>query len=782
MTVLKNVEAALPGAASKAENSYEFRNKDIPSTYSNKAKSSFHCDLTYEEQGLKYNAVLITPAPGAENALFALRRELKQCGCRYSCHVPKGWVCALRTMGLAKDLLDSKHIKVSFKELYDPFFEKSKTGQIAVETWDKIVSLEEKVQKMDMAHLVEERSFEDEIIKHNLAESDPIVLKKREQFSQKQAERAQAREKIDQLRNSAKILDEKETEAIGNELPDGYYFHPIDDSLMYQPDTKKGQESSPSPLRLCRKIEVIAVTRNDSGKDFERLLEFRDDDGVKKTWILPMELLAGNGDEYRRMLFNIGLDVPLGKNERQRLSIYLQSCKSKNRVRCVPFTGWYKNCFVMPEEVFGSCEMEKVILKVSSQVNPSCNESGTLQHWKDEVASLCRGNSRLLFALSVSLAGPLLYLLGAEPGGFHFCGLTSQGKTTAQIVAASVWGGKNYLQSWRNTINGLEGVAAHHNDGLLVLDEIAQCDPREVGECAYLLANGIGKGRASKEGTAKERASWRLLFLSSGEVGLAHHMASVGKKMKGGQEVRLLEISADADRYGMFETIHGFENGKVFAENLKEKALKYHGTAGKAFLSALVKKLDTIVQVGKALMKDFIVQNLPEGCDSLVGRALNRFALIGVAGEIGVQFGIFPFEKDECLVAAEVCFKSWLEARGGIGSYDERAIISQVKEFFETNGGSRFSPWKSDPEEDKTVNRAGYKKMTDGEVEYYVLPSSFNTEVCRGFDASYVAKVCVKAGLLHLGQDGGFTTVVRLPGSKTTRCYVFSSRVLGGIE
>ncbi|CEK09175.1 DUF927 domain-containing protein [Legionella hackeliae] len=39
----------------------------------------------------------------------------------------------------------------------------------------------------------------------------------------------------------------------------------------------------------------------------------------------------------------------------------------------------------------------------------------------------------------------------------------------------------------------LEGLASLHNDGLLILDELSQMDPREAGEAAYLLANGQGK-------------------------------------------------------------------------------------------------------------------------------------------------------------------------------------------------------------------------------------------------------------------------------------------------
>jgi uncharacterized protein (DUF927 family) len=43
---------------------------------------------------------------------------------------------------------------------------------------------------------------------------------------------------------------------------------------------------------------------------------------------------------------------------------------------------------------------------------------------------------------------------------------------------------------------------------LLILDELSQMDAREAGEAAYLLANGRGKARASRMGTARQSASW----------------------------------------------------------------------------------------------------------------------------------------------------------------------------------------------------------------------------------------------------------------------------------
>lgn len=166
-----------------------------------------------------------------------------------------------------------------------------------------------------------------------------------------------------------------------------------------------------------------------------------------------------------------------------------------------------------------------------------------LDEWKENVARLCIGNTRLLFAVSAGFAAPLLAPLGKEGGGFHFWDENSKGKTSLLIAAGSTTGGggKNgYIRRWRATINGLEATAVSHNDILLCLDELAEVDPRKVGETAYMLANGQAKLRMQKNISLGRSAEWLTLFLSSGEISLATHMATAGKQIRGGMDVRLL--------------------------------------------------------------------------------------------------------------------------------------------------------------------------------------------------------------------------------------------------
>ncbi len=73
-----------------------------------------------------------------------------------------------------------------------------------------------------------------------------------------------------------------------------------------------------------------------------------------------------------------------------------------------------------------------------------------------------------------------------------------------------------------------------------------------------MLSNGTGKARASRSGAARQSARCRLLFLASGELGLADHMAGAGVRAHAGQELRFADIEADAGAgTGAFEQLHG---------------------------------------------------------------------------------------------------------------------------------------------------------------------------------------------------------------------------------
>lgn len=543
---------------------------------------------------------------------------------------------------------------------------------------------------------------------------------------------------------------------------------------------KDGNEKA--PLWLCSPLRIVAMTRDAKSAEWGRLLEWEDAEGVRHQWAMPMELLQGDGLDVRRELARLGLRIAPGKAARDMLATYLQVWPVTERARCVERLGWCGGVFVLPDNAIG--DGERVVFQNAHALEPALFVAGTVAQWRAEVAAPAAGNSRMVFAISCALAGPLLGITGDDSGGFHLRGASSCGKSTALALAASVWGApKEYARLWRTTANGLEGLAALHNDGLLILDELSQVDPREAGDAAYMLANGQGKTRASRTGGARPAARWRLLFLSAGEESLSALMAKGGKRANAGQEIRLADIEADAGAgLGAFECLNGQPSSQALSDTLKDAAARLHGAVGVEWLHRLAQDRAALAGAIGAAVREFVHDHAPEGAAGQVLRVARRFGLVAEAGEVATRYGLTGWQPGEAEAAAGRCFASWLEAFGGPGRREDRALLQQVRAFFEAHGASRFQD-VDDPEA-RIVNRAGfYRTGTDGARQFLVLPEVFRREVCEGFDAKTAAAALVAAGVLEAGADGksSRTLTPRALGQKV-RVYAFTRKLLEADE
>src|ERR1700733_8412405 len=356
--------------------------------------------------------------------------------------------------------------------------------------------------------------------------------------------------------------------------------------------------------------------------------------------------LVGDGSEARRVLMDGGFYIAPSQTARGLFNSFLLQVRSPARARATQRVGWHGNSFVMPDDCFGADERDTLLLQSATAQEHSFRQNGTLESWQQNVARYASGNSRLVLALSAAFAGPLVGPCSAEGGGLHFKGASSTGKSTALHVAGSVWGGgdaNGYVRSWRATANGLEGVALGHSDTLLCLDELSQLASKDAGEAAYMLANGAGKSRSSRDGSARKAAKWRLLFLSSGEIGLADKVAEDGrgKKLAAGQQVRIVDVAADAGAgMGMFENLHGFASAEALARHLRAATNQHHGVAARHYLEAIVPAIDELRKQIAPIMKAFSEQYVPTGADGQVDRVAQRFSLVAVGGELAQQHGI----------------------------------------------------------------------------------------------------------------------------------------------
>jgi uncharacterized protein (DUF927 family) len=556
-------------------------------------------------------------------------------------------------------------------------------------------------------------------------------------------------------------------------------FQVTDQGVLLHP------HSGAPPLWVSSRIDVVADTRDANGENWGRLLRWKDKEGTRHQWPMPLQLLATDAAPVRAHLMNGGLLIASERQARDAFTKYLLTKEVDHSIRCVERIGWHDGSYVLPGRVISPEDAEEIVFQTPHDTGHYWNVRGTAEEWKENIGRLCGRNSRLIFAVSCPFVGPLLSLVGAESGGVHFHGLSSTGKSTALIVGGSVCGGggpAGFVQSWRATANGLEALAAAHNDATLFLDELSQVDPRNAAESAYQLGNGQGKGRMDRSTAARKRLVWRLLYVSAGELTLAEHAASAGQRTRGGAEVRLLNIDADAGaKMGMFEELHGSASAHEFADRLKAAAQRHYGAVLLKYINWLVRHGIRAKKFIRMVQNKFQDSVVPRNATGEVRRAAARLALIGAAGELATRLGLTGWRRNESIHAAMRVFREWLRNRGMTGPSDADAGIRAVRAFLLKHGTSRFESTRSSSRE-SIRDRAGFVRVEDGKpTEYYIFPEIFRNEVCNGHSFREVLKALEAQGFLRR-EPPNMTVKPNLPGVGRPRVYCVLSSILEGDE
>ena len=278
------------------------------------------------------------------------------------------------------------------------------------------------------------------------------------------------------------------------ELPQGFGMTP--DGLWFvDPD-----EEDARPVRVCQPFTVLGECASDFGEHWGIVMSWQEDAGHPHTWIIDRAMLHGEPHAIAAKLEDKGLRCSFAKQGQNLLRRVIGSLRHNVHLTAVERGGWHGDSYVLPNgEVIGG---DNVLMRTEiAKHDLASAQAGTLAEWQQHLGRYAVGNSRLVLFASAAFAGPLLDIVHEPSGGLHLYGGSQKGKTTAGLVAASVWGkgahgGK--LQQWRSTPNALEAVAARSSDGLLVMDELSQSEAQDAGAACYMLANEQGKGRLDR--------------------------------------------------------------------------------------------------------------------------------------------------------------------------------------------------------------------------------------------------------------------------------------------
>lgn len=510
--------------------------------------------------------------------------------------------------------------------------------------------------------------------------------------------------------------------------PDGVYELP-------------GEETG-EPCFICTPMRVDAVFADQTGAGRGRLVSILVDGEWREIPIL-------NTDIHCRMtaviakLVDQGLEISSDKETKRRLKELLITLTSDNKLLTVKRMGWTGNdytSFNLGTSTIGRADRLPLVSGegMASALDPRGNE----RDWKTLVGMLCRDNPMMILAASLAFTGPLLRPLGIEGGGLHFRGETSCGKSTLLKLATSVWGSQQIITQWNATSNGLEAIASTVNDMLLPLDEIGEISATELYKAVYALANGKGKGRAKSNGSFVEQAQWQLALISTGELSLREKLGESRRAPKNGQEVRFIDIEADARTFGAFDELHGATSGSAFSDKVLAALQHAYGAPGRAFVQKLIES-DVLHKVDLRSHVDTWASNwiakLPSATDGQIARVAKRFALIALAGTLATQFGLTGWDRAAARDAAAQAFRDWYDHHYSAKREAIDAVVKPLQNFIAANINGLA---------DASVPSTGAAPLGWRDATYAYLPQQTWVSIFAGIDATKAAKSLVEMQLL----------------------------------
>jgi hypothetical protein len=204
-------------------------------------------------------------------------------------------------------------------------------------------------------------------------------------------------------------------------------------------------------------------------------------------------------------------------------------------------------------------------------------QRGTLERWQ-EVTRRAVVHAPVAAVVAASFASPLLSRIKSAENRCLFIELASRttgGKTTAQRLAASVYGHPyQTVWSWNSTgyaMPRLAGVLQHLP--LVLNDTKSASSIRDWGSVVYQLCDGQSKLQGSVSGM-RRNFRWHNTIISSGES----RMSSLVKGSDGGAHVRVISIT---------DPPLGAYDQRELAADITRITEQHHGHAGRQWLQWL---------------------------------------------------------------------------------------------------------------------------------------------------------------------------------------------------
>jgi hypothetical protein len=422
-------------------------------------------------------------------------------------------------------------------------------------------------------------------------------------------------------------------------LPPGYVLDD-DGSLWLRTAQREGERKAPKPVKVSNSfIGIRAIHENIDTGAISLVIEYKYLERIRRKTILRSQMA-----DARQLVSSLAGDgAPVTTNNARHVTTYLAAYEHAfaSNIPSKKITGQFGRGrrggpFFLPG-VESDVEFSPVAEGDASLFRAYSSRRGTLQGWLEIMRTIAAEGLMIpQVAILASFVPPLQSRLQIPNFILDIHGSTSTGKSTALKLAASVYRSftdpDSLVMQWMNTKMAVEQLAGMCSELPIFLDDAQHCPDEMKRSAIYMIANGRGKGRATRVGGIGQVSTWHTVALSTSEEPL--HESSPHEGARG----RILPLGG---------SIHPFPSGSgSLVQSLERAALLNHGYAGEAYIKHLNNLGDTDWSELKRRYMEIRKEFLTGVSSNVVDRVGGYIASIQLGAEIVCPLIRLPFKPE----------------------------------------------------------------------------------------------------------------------------------------